>query len=478
MASGTGTGNIEYSSKQMRERKRRLSDNGVVVSDKKVKVDSLTNELKKNINLQKVDFDLPLQCSVSHSTCDVYCCLQCGKYFQGRHQQSPAFQHSIASRKDSLAHNLYINLETRKFYWLPRNVQINPKGIDLLLQLQCCIRASFTTDKIRGFPILCHDIVDKREYTNGFIGINGNNHSSLHTDHISVIILQLAHINPIRDYFLLHQDGNGSRSELIDIVSLIIKRIWSPTLLRPHVSSSELIDHLMVKYNSVLLKGGHLYNPRTVLIWLINKLIQNNTEVSKVFMQSCQGQLRQQLESNRTKQISFWNLTLNLPRSSFFKDGRNVNDLLQVNLGALIKEKFYSIIANENDSTTYQMERLPKYLIIYFNRYDTAINNTIKEMFPIRNRNQTIVEFSTEMNLSNSITQSKLKYCYKLQSNVISQVKSNSDISKDDTNLWKIQLFNQKTKEWFEIHDIKCNKIDPELMFLKETYLQVWERSS
>lgn len=462
---------------EMEGTKRRLSENGVQGLEKKFKGEPLNNELKRNINLQKLDFDLPAQCSVNHSTNDVYGCLQCGKYFQGRSQQSPAFQHSIISRTENLPHNLFVNLETRKFYWLPGNTKVDIEGIRLLTRLQHCIKPSFSKDVIKTFPLLCHDIIDKEEYINGFIGINGNNHSSLKTDHISVILLLIAHINPIRDYFLLHQEKYGQTSELLEIVCLITKKLWSPTILRPQVSSSELVDHLMIKHDSVLLKGGVVYNPRTVLLWLINKLGQPNTDMLNIFKQSCQGLLTQQSNTNTTKQIPFWNITLNLPRSSYFKDGRNVNDLLQVKLDTLIKTKFYSKCENGDDSVTYKMERLPKYLIIYFNRYDSNMNNTAKEMFPIRNRNQTIVEFSTQMELPKSTTDGKLQYLYRLQSNVVSQVKANPDSSKDDINQWKIQLLNKNTAEWYEIHDIKCNKIDPELMFLKETYLQVWERA-
>lgn len=454
------------------EGKRRLSDNRTHGLDKKFKGEPLDNELRRNINLQKLDFDLPVQCSVNHSTNDVYGCLQCGKFFQGRDQQSPAFKHSIASRTDNLPHNMFVNLVTRKFYWLPRNVKVDIEGIGLLTQLQCCIKPSFSKDMIETFPQLCHDTIDKEEYINGFIGINGNNHSSLKTDHISVILLLMAHINPIRDYFLLYQGKYGQTFELFEIVSLIMKKLWSPTILRPHVSSSKLVDHLMIKYDSVLLKGGVVYNPRTVLLWLINKLTQPSADTLKVFKQACQGQLIQLIDKNTTKQIPFWNLTLNLPRSSYFKDGRNVNDLLQIKLEKLVRAKFYSNSENGDDSVTYQIERLPKYLIIYFNRYDSNMSNTTKELFPIRNRNQTIVEFSTQMELPKSVSDTKLQYLYRLQSNIVSQVKANSDNSKDDMNQWKIQLLNKNTNEWYEIHDIKCNKIDPELMFLKETYLQ------
>lgn len=71
------------------------------------------------INRNLLDFDFEKLCSVSLSKINVYACLVCGKYFQGRGIKTHAYTHSV-----SCDHHVYLNLETLKFYCLPDNYEI------------------------------------------------------------------------------------------------------------------------------------------------------------------------------------------------------------------------------------------------------------------------------------------------------------------------------------------------------------------
>lgn len=61
-----------------------------------------------------IDFDIEAACSVTLSNTNVYGCLVCGRYFQGKGLSTPAYEHSI-----EFAHHLFINLNTAKIYCLP-----------------------------------------------------------------------------------------------------------------------------------------------------------------------------------------------------------------------------------------------------------------------------------------------------------------------------------------------------------------------
>jgi U4/U6.U5 tri-snRNP-associated protein 2 len=61
------------------------------------------------INRAVLDFDFEKLCSISLSNINIYGCLVCGKYFQGRGRKSYAYSHSI--HED---HHVFINLETTK----------------------------------------------------------------------------------------------------------------------------------------------------------------------------------------------------------------------------------------------------------------------------------------------------------------------------------------------------------------------------
>lgn len=61
------------------------------------------------MNRSMLDFDFERLCSVSLSNINVYACLVCGKYFQGRGKSSPAYAHSIHDD-----HHVFISLEKLK----------------------------------------------------------------------------------------------------------------------------------------------------------------------------------------------------------------------------------------------------------------------------------------------------------------------------------------------------------------------------
>ena len=59
--------------------------------------------------MQNLDFDFEKCCSVSLSPVNVYACLVCGKYFQGRGPQTHAYTHAL-----EVGHQMYMKLDTGK----------------------------------------------------------------------------------------------------------------------------------------------------------------------------------------------------------------------------------------------------------------------------------------------------------------------------------------------------------------------------
>lgn len=72
-----------------------------------------------------LDFDFEKLCSVSLSNINVYACLVCGKYFQGRGPKSHAYFHALDA-----GHHVYINMETKKVYVLPEGYEVKNKSLD------------------------------------------------------------------------------------------------------------------------------------------------------------------------------------------------------------------------------------------------------------------------------------------------------------------------------------------------------------
>jgi U4/U6.U5 tri-snRNP-associated protein 2 len=77
------------------------------------------------INRAVLDFDFEKLCSISLSNINVYACLVCGKYFQGRGSKSHAYFHAL-----EIGHHVFVNMETKKVYVLPEGYEVKSKSLD------------------------------------------------------------------------------------------------------------------------------------------------------------------------------------------------------------------------------------------------------------------------------------------------------------------------------------------------------------
>ena len=72
-----------------------------------------------------LDFDFEKLCSVSLSHLNVYACLVCGKYFQGRGTNTHAYTHSVEQ-----SHHVFLNLTSLRFYCLPDGYEIIDQSLE------------------------------------------------------------------------------------------------------------------------------------------------------------------------------------------------------------------------------------------------------------------------------------------------------------------------------------------------------------
>lgn len=77
------------------------------------------------INRDVLDFDFEKLCSVTLSNINVYACLVCGKYYQGRGPKSHAYFHAL-----EVGHHVFINMGTKKVYVLPEGYEVKNQSLD------------------------------------------------------------------------------------------------------------------------------------------------------------------------------------------------------------------------------------------------------------------------------------------------------------------------------------------------------------
>lgn len=425
---------------------------------KRVRSEWEYNAQLDTIDRKKLDFDCEKVCSVTSSALNVYCCLVCGKYFQGRREQSPAFLHSVNEN-----HLVFINFSTLKVYVLPNDKEIKDEGeIQLLNDIRFAIKPQYNKEELAEFPKLCYDL-NNRPYMNGYVGFSNTRANGC----ISSILVLMAHIKPLRDFFLLTDFNNENTLE--SKLFVVVRKLWSPKLFKAHISADELFAYISV---TETLKKEYT-DPRIFLLTLLSFISKTYKPLLNLFQQSCQGKISIKTilddtssEENKTAS-AFWMLALDLPPKPIFSNGLNANDLPQVKLGELLSK--FNGVKEQNVSNgikKYRLKKLPPFLFLHYNRFDS------REKTPVKERNQTLVEFPTSMELQ--------KHKYRLLANIVHEAinisKVEGSLDKDEESKWKIQLLNSKDNKWYEIDGIHVQLKDRELLFLNEAYLQVWEK--
>lgn len=150
--------------------------------------------------------------SISLSHMNVYCCLVCSKYFQGRGKGTHAHVHSL-----DYGHHVFLNLHTAKFYCLPDNYEVvDPSLDDILYQLTPTYKPD-DIDEINFYEneetrLAARIATDGAKYWTGLIGLNNIKHN----DYINVVIQALAQVPQLRNYFLDKKfTGNKQTSDRV-----------------------------------------------------------------------------------------------------------------------------------------------------------------------------------------------------------------------------------------------------------------------
>ena len=148
------------------------------------------------INRSLLDFDFEPACSVSMEVGPhIYGCLVCGKYFRGRAPNTPAYTHSVEE-----SHFVWVHLANATFHCLPDGYVVDDPSLQ---DIRDAIRPPFSPQRIARLDVdtnLCRDLFGRR-YLPGFVGLNNLNK----TDCLNAIVQALAHVPPLRDYFLKRQ---------------------------------------------------------------------------------------------------------------------------------------------------------------------------------------------------------------------------------------------------------------------------------
>lgn len=453
------------------------------------------------IDKEMLDFDTEKLCSVSLANFNVYCCLVCGKFLQGRSRSSYAYEHAVEEN-----HRPFMNLETKKAYILPENVELtSPKATNILSTIREALSPEYTPEKVEELlqlPKTGFDLHHMR-YTVGFIGLNNISAN----DYANVVIQALAHIAPIMKFYLSLsfeqnkelQEKVSRHSTLNAQFSLLLRKLWSDRLFRSHISPREilqLISSLSKKRFSIDVQSS----PKDFMIWLLNHLYIQISKVvgpKNVLSQSLQGKVEVTtipiltktneklnkvdftIENARsTRNISnFWLLTLSIYPTSLSKSDserdNNTNQIPELSILDLLAkyDGQNKVQGSATDLKSYKLVNpLPPYLIFHIDR---ELSSDL-----IRNR-QVVVKFPRVIDMAPYVKNPfNQPLNYRIISNIRHQLVPGNELDRsDDKHQWSISICKNANKnEWLQIKDLEVKECEEELMFLNENYIQIWQR--
>ncbi|KAG0023581.1 hypothetical protein BGZ81_008067 [Podila clonocystis] len=428
-----------------------------------------------------LDFDFEKVCSVSLSNLNVYACLVCGKYFQGRGKSSHAYFHSLHEN-----HHVYINLHTLKVYVLPDSYEVTDASLD---DIKYNLNPTFTPAQVAALDKVSTQSYDlnRKPYLPGFVGLNNVKAN----DYVNVVIQVLAHIPPIRDYFML--TNFDDKSELVKRFSTLVRKIWNPAAFKGQVSPHELLQEIS-NASSRKFKLTEQSDPLAFLSWFLNTLHRDlggsKKKNSSIVYSTFQGELSIESQAIQPKTVKdaetvfdsasattstkspFLFLALELPPPPLFQEELEKNIIPQIPLTTILS-KYDGRTVQESvaDLKRFQITRLPNYIILHIKRFSK--NSFVEEKnptivtFPIKNLS--MAEF-----VSNPETEKVLGLHYDLLANITHE----GDPATPNSTSYKVHIQHRAKEQWYQIQDLFVEEINAHMIFLSESYIQVWERKS
>jgi U4/U6.U5 tri-snRNP-associated protein 2 len=173
-------------------------------------------------------------------------------------------------------------------------------------------------------------------------------------------------------------------------------------------------------------------------------------------------------------------LTLDLPAAPLFQDEIERNIIPQVPLTTILA-KYDGRKAQEqlNHRKRYRLlHPLPPFLLFHVKRFSK--NKFVEE------RNPTIVTFDARnLDMSPYVEPNRQYHqpgepiWYDLVANIVHEAvrgREDSVEGEAEKHTWKVQLRDKSREEWVQIQDLFVEKTQKELLYLGESFLQVWER--
>ncbi|KAL1495626.1 hypothetical protein AB1Y20_016493 [Prymnesium parvum] len=426
------------------------------------------------INRSVLDFDFEKACSVTGNNFNVYACLVCGKYFQGRGKHTQAYTHALQESCES--HHVYMNLGDGRTYCLPDGYEVIDSS---LKDIQNMLDPSFSASRIATLdtvPVYSRG-VDGSDYMPGLIGLN----NIKHTDFVNVIVQSLARVPPLRDFFLLPANYKACTAPLVKEFGALIRKVWSPYNFKGQVSPHELLQAIMHASGNRF-KIGVQADPMDFLAWLLNALHTalggTKKQGSSIIHKTFQGTVKITTHKAGSDEVTeaetpFLYLTVDVPPAPLFKDALERNIIPQVPLFACLTkfdgQSFQEMM--NGDRRRYVITRMPRYLIVHIKRFSKNTQQFLE-------KNPTIVNFPVRNLELGQFTQLSEEEKAKGASTKYHLMCSTQHDGSPESGSYRVFVHFKANDQWYEVQDLHVNGVHPQLISVSESYIQFYEAAT
>ncbi|CAJ0843373.1 7288_t:CDS:10, partial [Entrophospora sp. SA101] len=301
-----------------------------------------------------------------------------------------------------------------------------------------------------------------------FVGLNNVKAN----DYVNVIIQALAHIPPLRDYFMLQNFEN--KSQLVQRFSTLVKKIWNPRAFKGQVSPHELLQEISNASNKRF-KLAEQTDPLDFLSWFLNTLHKDlcgtKKSDSSIIYKIFQGEVKVESQFIITKDNTdeknrqLFDVDRDLPPPPLFQDEVEKNIIPQVALSTVLqKYDGRTTLESAGALKRFQLISLPNYLIFHIKRFtknnwDLEKNPTIVN-FPIKNIDMKDFLENPESEM--------LDTHYDLIANICHEGKAGKS-----NGIYKVHVQHRGKEQWYQIQDLIVEEINAQMIFLSESYIQV-----
>jgi len=172
------------------------------------------------------------------------------------------------------------------------------------------------------------------------------------------------------------------------------------------------------------------------------------------------------------KEVPFLYLTVDVPPAPLFKDALERNIIPQVPLFACLT-KFDGQTFQEmmnGDRRQYVITKLPRYMIVHIKRFSKNTQQFVEKNptivnFPVRN-----LEMGLYTDLSEADKAKEVNTKYHLMSSI-------QHDGAPDTGSYRAFVHFKANDQWYELQDLHCNGVHPQLISVSESYIQVYDGS-